>query len=108
MVFALVGATIGATVAMREPIRLPAETAQPRPKGYWFESSRGSRTSPVACIAGGGASSWVGYGVLENGLSERALPASLSAKYREPVACSMSLRKFRVLDGSGNRGAAEG
>ena len=37
-----------------------------------------------------------------------ALPASLSAKYREPVACSMSLRKFRVLDGSGNRGAAEG
>gem|GEM_PF-4371382 len=37
-----------------------------------------------------------------------ALPASLSAKDREPVACSMSLRKFRVLDGSGNRGAAEG
>ena len=68
----------------------------------------GAEPAPLPALQAAGLCRGWGTGCWKTVCPTGALPASLSAKYREPVACSMSLRKFRVPDGSGNRGAAEG
>lgn len=68
----------------------------------------GAEPAPLPALQAAGLRRGWGTGCWKTVCPTGALPTSLSAKYREPVACSMSLRKFRVPDGSGNRGAAEG